>query len=326
MDAISEARPAPRWELYKLLGEPLRLRLLALCAEEELAIGELAELLGEGQPNVSRHLKHLRRAGLVTVRKNGTRVLAHLADDSSGDPVVVDALASGQELCRADGSLAKVAEVVRARDAASRAFFEQPSTTAPQELPSELPAYLTALAPLIDPRRFAIDAGTGDGAFLEAIAPIFQRVLAVDRSEAQLARAADRLARRGYDHVTLLRADVDDPQVHERADEAGGADVVFASRLLHHAPRPGQAFAALASLLAPGGAVVVLDYVAHQDEAFREKQADTWLGFDGAELRRLAKRAGLSAPSVVRIPSQRCGEGPDGHLDWQVLVARRARA
>ena len=36
-----------RWQLYRLLSDPVRLRLLALAAEEELSVGELAELLGE---------------------------------------------------------------------------------------------------------------------------------------------------------------------------------------------------------------------------------------------------------------------------------------
>ena len=48
-----------RWELYRVLAEPVRLRLLALAAEEELAIGELAGLLSESQPNVSRHVAPL---------------------------------------------------------------------------------------------------------------------------------------------------------------------------------------------------------------------------------------------------------------------------
>ena len=46
---------AERWELYRVLAEPARLRVLALVAKEELTIGELAELLGESQPNTSRH-------------------------------------------------------------------------------------------------------------------------------------------------------------------------------------------------------------------------------------------------------------------------------
>ena len=58
----------PRWELYRLLSDPVRVRLLALVSLEELAVGELAELLNEGQPKVSRHGAALRDAGLVLAR------------------------------------------------------------------------------------------------------------------------------------------------------------------------------------------------------------------------------------------------------------------
>src|SRR5215472_8439112 len=96
-----DATPTPshRWELYRLLSEPVRLRLLALAAEEELAIGELAELLGESQPNVSRHAAPLKQAGLIVVRKQGQRALVKLAAEAARDPVVADALASGRALC-----------------------------------------------------------------------------------------------------------------------------------------------------------------------------------------------------------------------------------
>src|SRR5882757_11115388 len=92
-----------RWELYRVLAEPVRLKLLALAAEEELAIGELAELLGESQPNVSRHVAPLKQAGLVVVRKQGTRALVGLRDGVADDPVIADALASGRALSEADG-------------------------------------------------------------------------------------------------------------------------------------------------------------------------------------------------------------------------------
>jgi len=59
-----------RADLFRLLGDEDRLRLLALCAEEELTVGELAALLGEAQPAASKHIQTLERAGLVkrTVR------------------------------------------------------------------------------------------------------------------------------------------------------------------------------------------------------------------------------------------------------------------
>src|SRR5690606_13322669 len=116
-------------------------------------------------------------------------------------------LAAGRALCEADGSLERIAEVLTAREAPARAFFDAPGEE-PEAWPSELGAYLAALAPLVARRGFAVDVGTGDGAFLEVLAPIFERVLAVDRSEAQLARARARLSRRGYSNVELALAEL----------------------------------------------------------------------------------------------------------------------
>jgi ArsR family transcriptional regulator len=67
--------------------------------------------------------------------------------------------------------------------------------------------------------------------------------------------------------------------------------------------------------------LVVLDYVEHQDQRLRDEQADYWLGFDAEQLRAYARDAGLENPAVTLIPAQRTGAGPDGHLDWQVLIA-----
>lgn len=313
-----------RWELYRLLGEPRRLRLLGLTSEDELSIGELAELMGEAQPNVSKHLKLLREAGLVSVRRQGTRALARLSPDPNGDPLLADAVRSGRALCQEDGSLGRVASVIKARDEQSRAFFEQPSNEGSMLAGAEWSAYLTALRTLVPHRALAVDIGTGDGALVELLAPLFDRVLAVDRSEEQLKAAERRLSRRQYDHVELMHADYDDPAVVRRVRELGGADVVLAVRLLHHAPRPQQAVSLLGALARPGGRVVVVDYGSHADEGMRERQADLWLGFDRQELLGFAESAGLITPEVFVIPAARYGPGPDAHLQWQVLTAQCA--
>lgn len=53
-------------------AEPTRLRLLALCAEGELTVSELTEILGQSQPRVSRHLKLMVEAGLLERIREGT--------------------------------------------------------------------------------------------------------------------------------------------------------------------------------------------------------------------------------------------------------------
>jgi ArsR family transcriptional regulator len=323
MDSPAQSATA-RWELYRLLGEPVRLRLLALAAEEELAIGELAELLREGQPNVSRHVAPLKKAGLLQVRKHGTRVLARLSELAERDAVVQDGVDAGRRLCEADGSMARVADVLAQRDEGAREFFGEARAADPSELPSELPAYLTALAPVLRGRKLAIDAGTGAGMVLDVLAPLYEQVIAIDREPVQLELAARRLESRSYVNVELVGDAYDSPAVRELAAQRGGADVVFASRVLHHAPRPQAAVDALSKLLNPTGALLVLDYGPHEDESMREREADLWLGFSADELGKLARRAGLNDVSVRPIPRARCGSGPDSHLAWHCLIAKRA--
>jgi DNA-binding transcriptional ArsR family regulator/ubiquinone/menaquinone biosynthesis C-methylase UbiE len=316
-----------RWELYRLLAEPVRLRLLALAAEEELAIGELAELLREGQPNVSRHVAPLRKAGLLSVRKHGTRVLVRLSEQAEGDPVVADGVEVGRTLCHEDGSLERVAQLVAQRDESARAYFANvgEGTTDPGELPAELPAYLSALGLLLPQRRLAVDAGCGSGAVLDVLAPVFKEVVAVDREQAQLSVASERLRRRGYGNVTLLCDEYDSDAVRSLVSERGGADVVFASRVLHHAPKPAAAVEALAKLLTPEGTLLIVDYAPHENEALREEMADLWLGFSRDELSTFAKRAGLHDVVVQPIARELCGTSADSRVTWQCLVARRAR-
>jgi DNA-binding transcriptional ArsR family regulator/precorrin-6B methylase 2 len=316
--------PSQRWELYRVLSEPARLRLLALAADDELSIGELAELLGESQPNVSRHAAALRQAGLLSDRREGTRTLVHVAAEAARDAVVTDALASGRRLCERDGSLARVAQVLRAREAAAHEFFARMPRTRIDAVPAEMGAYLTALASLLPRRNVALDVGTGDGRLIEVLAPAYERVVAVDRSDAQLARARERIAARGFANVTLVEGELASKELR-RAIGAAGADAVFASRVLHHAPQPGKVVAQLAALCAPGGAIVVIDYARHDDESMRD-QADAWLGFEPAELKRFAVAAGLEEPRVAKIPAPLCGDGPDKHLPWQVMTTRKPQA
>ncbi len=315
---------ADRWELYKLLGEPIRLRLLALAGEDELSVGELVELLGEPQPNVSRHVSALRRAHLLSERKQGTRVFVRLADEARRDAVVADALRAGRVLTNDDGSLSRVPELVAARDAAARAFFasKAPELSA-DTLAPELPSYLGAFAPLLGQSELAIDVGTGDGRMLDVLAPLFTRVIAFDRSAEQLGRAKERVARRGYANVELLEGDVEDAPLRDRLGEAL-ADVVVASRVLHHAPKPARTLEALAELLRPGGALIVIDYAPHDDERMQASQADLWMGFSERELAQFATHAGLLSPSVRPLVAARGTH--DAHVPWQALHAIKPQA
>lgn len=61
-------------ELFLALSDKTRLRLIGLMADGPVAVGFLADSIGESQPKVSRHLAYLRNAGLVSTRREGKNI------------------------------------------------------------------------------------------------------------------------------------------------------------------------------------------------------------------------------------------------------------
>jgi ArsR family transcriptional regulator len=315
----------PRVDLFRLFSEPGRLQVLALCAEEELAVSELATVLADSQPQVSRKVAPLREAGLLDARRDGTRTFLRVS--SSTDALVTEAIAEGRRLCLADGSLARVPGVIAAREAHGREHFDDVPVV-PESVPAspEHLAHLAALGPLLGSHQLAVDVGTGDGLSLDVIAPLYARVIAVDRSRAQLARVAQRVEARGFHHVSLFPGSYDDATLVERVDSAGGADLVFAGRTLHHASRPAQAVQSFARLLKRGGFLVVLDYLAHDDDRLRTEGGDVWLGFPEADVRRFMAESSLTFLGDVALPAAFHPHGPDARLTWHAWVAQKPKS
>jgi ArsR family transcriptional regulator, arsenate/arsenite/antimonite-responsive transcriptional repressor len=57
--------------LFRALADPTRLRLLNLIGNREICVCYFVEILGVGQPKISRHLAYLRKAGIVASRRDG---------------------------------------------------------------------------------------------------------------------------------------------------------------------------------------------------------------------------------------------------------------
>ena len=67
---------------FRVLGEPMRSRLLDRLRDGEASVQDLTDSLGTTQQNVSKHLGVLHSEGVVTRRRNGARVLYAIADES----------------------------------------------------------------------------------------------------------------------------------------------------------------------------------------------------------------------------------------------------
>jgi len=66
---------------FRALGDPMRVRVLDLLREQELSVTVIAEQLGAGQQNVSKHLAVLVESGMLARRKEGTHVYYRIADE-----------------------------------------------------------------------------------------------------------------------------------------------------------------------------------------------------------------------------------------------------
>ncbi len=345
---MSSSSPAtlPRAELFRLLGDEDRLRLLALCEADELTVGELATLLDESQPQITRKSQPLRDAGLLQARRDGTRTLLHA--DPPTDPIVLAGLEAGRSLCLGEGRLARVPAVIAQREETARHLFGEgdgrarasgDSTPAAARAGASgsgsgvavagnanaariaveraLLPLLGIVMPLLPGRALAIDVGTGEGTLLPILSPLYERVMAVDRSPARLARAAEHTAALGLPNVRLRQVEVDDANLVQEIARAGGADLVVLAQVLHHVARPQSLVTSAARLLRPHGHLAIVDHLAHDDERLRER-GHVWLGFEPARLRELLEGARLEP---VALSLLRSDETPP----LQLAVGRRTQ-
>jgi DNA-binding transcriptional ArsR family regulator len=75
---LSQSQLGTAAALFKALGEPIRLQILQLLCAQPLYVSEIVRALGTTQPNASRHLAQLARAGAIQRQRDGQRVFYSL--------------------------------------------------------------------------------------------------------------------------------------------------------------------------------------------------------------------------------------------------------
>lgn len=70
---------------FRVLSEPMRLKVLTALGDEELTVNELVVATGSGQANISKHLGIMFKEGLLTRRKEGLNTFYAIADKSTFD-------------------------------------------------------------------------------------------------------------------------------------------------------------------------------------------------------------------------------------------------
>jgi ubiquinone/menaquinone biosynthesis C-methylase UbiE len=277
--------------LFRSLADPTRLRILALLRAMELSVGELAQVLGQSQPRVSRHVKILIDAGFAERRKEGSWVFLSLGKPEKVEPLfhLLDRW-SGQEEEDpwAIADVARLAAVRADRAAAAQRYFASHAAEWDQLrslhiAESEVEA---AVARALGDRPVGrlVDIGTGTGRMLELFGRGAGSALGVDRSPEMLRLARVKLTEAGLAPIDLRQGDM-----YALPLPSGSADTVIVHQVLHYAQQPAAAVAEAARLLSPGGRLLIVDFAPHDREELRARDAHARLGFaDEAVLKWMA--------------------------------------
>ena len=286
----------------RAVAEPTRLRLLVLCARGELTVSELAQILGQSQPRVSRHLKLLCDAALLDRFREGSWVFYRLSSGKAAGALsrhLVAACGVADETIALD--LQRLAAIKRLRAEQAASYFRDNAAQwhkirslyiDEREVEAALSEIVAGAAP-----HDLLDIGTGTGRMLEILGPRVGQALGIDQSREMLAVARVNLEEAGLVNSIVRLGDM----YHLPLADAS-FDAVLIHQVLHYADRPAAAIAEAARVLRPGGILVVVDFAPHALEFLREEHAHRRLGFADADVEEWYRAGGLEPAAPRRLP------------------------
>ena len=269
-------------------GEPTRLRLLALCAVRELSVSDIAQIVGQSEPRVSRHLKILGEAGLIERLRQGQWVHYTLARGGAAAGFVQGLIG---QLDRADPLLA------RDRERAQALQGEGSGAGAPaaSRLGRELREFVES-AEAAAPAGSVLLVGADHPELIETAAGMGTEctVLAFSRRSAQIARAT--IERAGLRSRVLLAAGGDALGPRDLARLGRTFDTVLLDRLGTPDDSLGALLTSGRRALAAGGRLLLFERY-DSLESPRSRVVEHPL----ARLRRLIGEAGLACERMSPI-------------------------
>jgi DNA-binding transcriptional ArsR family regulator len=288
----------------KAAGEPTRLRILAMLAGGELTVSEIADVLGQSQPRVSRHLKVLCDAGLLDRFREQHWVYYRVTARGPVTDLVkclLELLPTGDATLVLDHE--RVERLIDARLAAASA------EAADSSLPAAVESPLGELAPVVETELGAaglgelLDVGTGEGHLLRLLGPRATHALGIDISTGALRAARRRLHIAGLGHCEVRRGDM-----YQLSQPDSSCDTVTMDRVLADAERPGAAIAEAARVLRGGGRLLVIEDYEQLATAARANPLNTlraWLLDAGLECQRLRPVDTTAGLQLVAIAGRR---------------------
>ena len=286
-------------DILRALADPTRLRIMRLLTRMELAVGELAQVLDQSQPRVSRHIRILAEAGLAERRREGSWVFVRGVPGTGDVPLagavarLIDRGEAGDLAfaAQAEADRLRLGQIRHAREARAADYFARHAAQwdVLRSLHSADATVEAALRDLLGaPLGRVLDVGTGTGRMAELFEPTADTVVALDNSPEML-----RLARARLQHLAPGRVELVQGDFAELPFADAAFDTVLFHQVLHYAQSPEAVLAEAARVTRPGGRVAIVDFAPHDREDLRSAQAHVRLGFADEQVRGLMTAAGF---------------------------------
>lgn len=275
--------------ILKAIADETRLRLIRLLNREELNVQELCEILQMPQPRISRHLSVLKQINMVNDRRDGTRAYYSVCKfkgvlEDFTEYIGAISNSPHADLNRLDSTLKKRTEI--SKEFASNMAEHWDEISAGLHTPIASMFSMATLAP----RGLTVaDLGSGTGIMLPLLSRFASRVYAVDHSEEMLEKARKRCEQLNITNVDYIAC-----ELKKLSETISGCDSILLHFVLHQVASPQTLLGDLTPVLKPGGRIVIVDQIKHDDESVREKYGSLWLGFEETQLCSWMREAGFS--------------------------------
>ncbi|WP_448578150.1 metalloregulator ArsR/SmtB family transcription factor [Thermaurantiacus sp.] len=291
-------------DIFAALSDPSRLRILLLLRDIELSMGELAMVLDQSQPRISRHVRILAEAGLLNRKKEGA--FAFVSPSASHDAQAVfrllDDLEGGRDLLASERP--RLEAVRQSRQAALDRWFADHASQWDHMRSLEAPEADVEAAILSQFQGQGcdslLDLGTGTGRMLELLGPTANHAAGLDRSPEML-----RIARAKLDAAGLHGVDLRLGDILALPWPDASFDRIVIHQVLHFIDQPELAIREAARVLAPGGQLLVIDYAPHEVEELRDKWQHQRLGLAEQAVTDMMKAHGLDPREVLSLAGSR---------------------
>lgn len=304
--------------IFRALADPTRLRVMLLLQKMELAVGELAQILDQSQPRISRHIRILVEAGLAERHKEGSWVF--LRPGPAAELDILNRIFRSENVAASDQAVADEKQLSTVRNARAKMAEEYFATHAKQWDAirtlhiSDHEVEKAMLALLKDAQiGHLLDIGTGTGRMVELFGSQATKITAIDKSPEMLRLTRAKL----LEHENLVeKTDLKQGDFNHLPLEDMVANTVILHQVLHYAQHPEAVLREVERVLKRKGLLVIADFAAHDREELRTEHAHARLGFSEDNMKRLFGGAGL------KLEQSRTLEG--GELKVKIWFGRKS--